>query len=146
MVNSHHNQAVCTISEIWPRFGARSTPGDQRQLSVESWLTIHKQLWIIGVLGSTNTFYENMSSCPILWKNCNGTRDHPPLGKGHATKSDEFPGKFQTAFELPLLLEKIYCKFCFYSFDAIVKQDHRRWRYHRRLLDYQSPYFQLIIE
>ena len=23
------------------------------------------------------------------------------------------------------------------------KQDHRRWRYHRRLLDYQSPYFQL---
>ena len=27
-----------------------------------------------------------------------------------------------------------------------LKQDHRRWRYHRRLLDYQSPYFQLIIE
>ena len=23
------------------------------------------------------------------------------------------------------------------------KQDYRRWRYHRRLLDYQSPYFQL---
>ena len=23
------------------------------------------------------------------------------------------------------------------------KQDHRRWRYHRRHLDYQSPYFQL---
>ena len=22
-------------------------------------------------------------------------------------------------------------------------QDHRRWRYHRKLLDYQSPYFQL---
>ena len=27
-----------------------------------------------------------------------------------------------------------------------TEQDHRRWRYHRRLLDYQSPYFQLIIE
>ena len=26
------------------------------------------------------------------------------------------------------------------------KQDHQRWRYHRRLFDYQSPYFQLIIE
>ena len=26
------------------------------------------------------------------------------------------------------------------------KQDHQWWRYHRRLLDYQSPYFQLIIE
>ena len=102
-MNNHHNQAVCTISEIWPRFGARSTPGDQRQLSVESWLAIHKQLWIISVLASTNTFYENMSSCPILWKNCNGTRDHPPLGKGYATKSDEFSEKFQTAFELPLL-------------------------------------------
>ena len=25
------------------------------------------------------------------------------------------------------------------------KQDHRRWRYHRRLLEYQCPYFQLII-
>ena len=25
------------------------------------------------------------------------------------------------------------------------KQDHQWWRYHRRLLDYQSPYFQLII-
>ena len=24
-----------------------------------------------------------------------------------------------------------------------MKQDHRRWRSHRRLLDYQSPYFQL---
>ena len=23
------------------------------------------------------------------------------------------------------------------------KQDHRRWRYHRRLLDYESPFFQL---
>ena len=29
---------------------------------------------------------------------------------------------------------------------TFVKQDHRRWRHHRRLLDYQSPYFQLIIE
>ena len=26
------------------------------------------------------------------------------------------------------------------------KQDHQWWRYHRRLLDCQSPYFQLIIE
>ena len=26
------------------------------------------------------------------------------------------------------------------------KQDHQRWRYHRRLLNYQSPYFLLIIE
>ena len=26
------------------------------------------------------------------------------------------------------------------------EQDHRRWRYHHRLLDYQSPYFQLITE
>ena len=26
------------------------------------------------------------------------------------------------------------------------KQDHQWWRYHRTLLDYQSPYFQLIIE
>ena len=37
----------------------------------------------------------------------------------------------------------------FYENNAITylhKQDHRRWRYHRRLLDYQSPYFQLIIE
>ena len=25
-----------------------------------------------------------------------------------------------------------------------AKQDHRRWRYHRKLLDYQSPFFQLI--
>ena len=27
-----------------------------------------------------------------------------------------------------------------------AKQDHQWWRYHRRLLDYQTPYFQLIIE
>ena len=27
---------------------------------------------------------------------------------------------------------------------CLIQQDHRRWRYHRRLLDYQSPYFQLI--
>ena len=27
-----------------------------------------------------------------------------------------------------------------------TQQDHQWWRYHRRLLDYQSPYFQLIIE
>ena len=25
----------------------------------------------------------------------------------------------------------------------MIKQDQQRWRYHRRLLDYQSPYFQL---
>ena len=29
---------------------------------------------------------------------------------------------------------------------SILKQGHQWWRYHRRLLDYQSPYFQLIIE
>ena len=23
------------------------------------------------------------------------------------------------------------------------QQDHQRWKYHRRLLDYQSPFFQL---
>ena len=25
----------------------------------------------------------------------------------------------------------------------MIKQDQQRWRYHRRLFDYQSPYFQL---
>ena len=25
----------------------------------------------------------------------------------------------------------------------MIKQDQQRWRYHRRLWDYQSPYFQL---
>ena len=33
-----------------------------------------------------------------------------------------------------------------YKMNLCQKQDHRWWRYHRRLLDYQSPYFQLIIE
>ena len=28
----------------------------------------------------------------------------------------------------------------------MFQQDHQWWRYHRRLLDYQSPYFQLIIK
>ena len=29
----------------------------------------------------------------------------------HATKSDEFSGKFQTAFASPLIFEKLYCNF-----------------------------------
>ena len=29
---------------------------------------------------------------------------------------------------------------------SLRKQDHQWWRYHRGLLDYQSPYFQLIIK
>ena len=33
------------------------------------------------------------------------------LGKDPATKSDEFLGKFQTAFDPPLIFGKSYCKF-----------------------------------
>ena len=29
------------------------------------------------------------------------------------------------------------------ALDPKSKQDHRRWRYHRRLLDFNSSYFQL---
>ena len=32
---------------------------------------------------------------------------------------------------------------CCSKVNVFRKQDHQRWRYHRRLLDYQSPYFQL---
>ena len=32
------------------------------------------------------------------------------------------------------------------SYRRIEQQDHQWWRYHRRLLDYQNPYFQLIIK
>ena len=36
----------------------------------------------------------------------------PPLGTGHATKSDEFPEKFQAAFDPPpLIFGKLCCKF-----------------------------------
>ena len=34
-----------------------------------------------------------------------------PLGKGGATKSDEFSEKFQTAFDPPLIFGKLYCNF-----------------------------------
>ena len=33
------------------------------------------------------------------------------LGKGDATKSDDFLEKFQTAFDPPLIFGKLYCKF-----------------------------------
>ena len=32
---------------------------------------------------------------------------------------------------------------CCFKVNVFRKQDYQRWRYHSRLLDYQSPYFQL---
>ena len=43
------------------------------------------------------------------------------------------------AFSLHQLSTTATLHQCWYT----LQQDHRRWRYHRRLLDYQSPFFQL---
>ena len=41
---------------------------------------------------------------------------------------------------------KYFFSFFKLHFCLLNKQDHQWWRYHRRLFDYQSPYFLLIIE
>ena len=57
------------------------------------------------------------------------------------------------SLNLPTMVN-CYCKDRWYTFTLLkryvvlfwkMKQDHRRWRYHRRLLDYQSPYFKSFL-
>ena len=46
------------------------------------------------------------------------------LGKGPATKSDEFLEKFQTAFDpTPLIFGKLYCKFFMTNTVAYMRGD-----------------------
>ena len=57
------------------------------------------------------------------------------------------------SLNLPTMVN-CYCLDRWYTFTLLkryvvlfwkMKQDHRRWRYHRRLLDYQSPYFKSFL-
>ena len=106
-----------------PNLNLFSTPEFQRK-HFEISLEVEKNFWI---MIKTTTF------------------ENPDRGKGTLRHPDKFrlyaPFCHKKRGGGDLFGTRICSKNLFHI--KWSKQDHRRWRYHRRLLDYQSPFFQL---